>query len=351
MISSHPIDGRRDRRASLRARSMPDQQPPSNDEPTLAVAGVVQTLPLAAGQSEVHVGSAAGWRRPLGIHGWERELSFVAREGMTAALARLLRATLAAEQVAPKRFPWVARAIETSPLLAIASALTNDVRSQGIRVHTVGFDRVSSGFFYFAEGGGREPVRAQGNLIEMLSPSLTAKATNAEITALMEDAIDRLLVLLSNGEVSELRVELADALPRLSRDGTGLVGTDLDGFENQARTLFEGSARWEGGARRLVEELASAERSESPSAAVALFGQARRVTVPALDIVLGGRVLQLPPRPRWVVSGPPREQPQPAPSAESLPMGRPKPHDALAAKPLPQTTPNPSATSPSPPAD
>src|ERR1035438_8704264 len=77
----------------------------------------------ATAANGIWVGPAAGWRAPRGIHQWERELSFVPRASMTAALASALRATLPAEQIAPKRFPMAAKAVEASPLLGISSNL------------------------------------------------------------------------------------------------------------------------------------------------------------------------------------------------------------------------------------
>ena len=166
----------------------------------------------------------------------------MAREDMTADLARSLHATLPHEQIARARFPMAFKAVEVSPLLPIAGNLVESARKQGACVHTVGVDRVSGDFFYFVEGGSRAPVSVQGNLVEMLAPSLTASSTNAEIEALLEGLIDRMLTSLSGGVVTELGVALADALPRLSRDGTGLEGTDIEAFETQARALADRSA-------------------------------------------------------------------------------------------------------------
>ena len=54
---------------------------------------------------------------------------------------------------------------------------------------------------------------------------------------------------LSGVRVSELAVELADALPRLSRDGTGLEGTDLEAFEARSSAFAaRGGALGDGGA-------------------------------------------------------------------------------------------------------
>ncbi|HXX69252.1 MAG TPA: hypothetical protein VEK07_18855, partial [Polyangiaceae bacterium] len=159
----------------------------------LSIAGVLQVSPLASGKSVVRVGPSAGWLTPAGISSWESELSFIARPEMTAALARAVRGTLPGEQIAAKRYPLASYAVETVPFLAVSANIAADVRKQGVRVHTVGVDRVSAGFYYFAEGGSGAPVQVQGNLVEMLAPSLAASSTNADIAALLKDLIDRLL--------------------------------------------------------------------------------------------------------------------------------------------------------------
>jgi hypothetical protein len=284
---------------------MPDETEPSS---TLSVAGVVQVTPLPSGRSAIRLGPSVGWFEPKGISRWENELSVVAQADLTTALARALRATLPVEQIAPRRFPMAAKAVEVAPLLPIATNLVANARAQGARVHTVGIDRVTAGFYYFAEGGSNDPVHVQGNLVDMLGPSLSASDTNAQISALLEDLIGRLLLDLSGGIVSELHVELANALPRLSRDGTGLAGTDLESFDSQARALAEGSTRWAASVPTIVQALSAAERAGRKSARIPLFGEAERDTSPSLDVTVGGKVRQLPGYARWLVTGAPRDE-------------------------------------------
>jgi hypothetical protein len=291
---------------------MPDE--PNNivtDASTLAVGGVLcvsrATAGARTGACVVLVGPAAGWMSPVGIAAWERELSFIARADMTPELAKALHATLPHEQIARARFPLTFRAAQASPLLGLAGNLVEDARARGVRVHTVGVDRVSGDFFYFAGGGAGEPVNAQGNLVDMLTPSLTESTTNAEIEALLAGLIDRLLAVLSGGVVSELEVELADALPRLSRDGTGLVGTDLDAFEARARLLADRASGTVGdvtlAAARVAEAITAAGAAGQSSARVALFGDARRELIAPLQVRIGGKAVLLPARSRWVVTG------------------------------------------------
>jgi hypothetical protein len=288
---------------------MPDERDVSkNDEKTLAVPGILLVSPADSGKGRIRVGPAAGWMAPKGITAWEREISFVPRAGLTPAVAAVLRATLPDEQVAPKRFPTVKKAVERSPLLALAGNLAQDARAQGLRVHTVGVDRVSGDFFYFEEGGPNEPLRVQGNLVEMLAPSLDGASTNADIAALLDGLLDRLLLSLSGGLVSELAVELVDALPRLSRDGSGLVGTDLEAFEAHASALASRSARWEASARRIPEALEAAAKKGLRTATVPLYGEAHQEVRPPLETLVGGKPLQLPAQTWWTVTGAPREE-------------------------------------------
>jgi hypothetical protein len=252
---------------------------------------------------------------PVGIARWENELSCVRREEMTSELARALRATLPHEQIAAKRFPMASRAVEVCPLLGIASNLAESVRTEGVRVHTVGVDRVSADFYYFAEGGQGEPVHLQGNLVEMLAPMLNPSSGEPEINALLKGLIDRILYALSSGAVGEADLELADAMPRLSRDGSGLVGTNLHAFEARARALESRSARHLASARRLVEALSAAERMGQNRVEVPLYGEARQEASEPVELWIGAMCLRLRAHSTWTVAGTPREQPQGAPKA------------------------------------
>jgi len=282
----------------------------TREDAVVAVPGILCVSPSQVGQAGrkvVHLGPSAGWMIPRGLMLWEQEVSFVDRTDMTPQLAKTLHATLPHEQIAAKRFSRVASAVEASPLLAISSNLVDAARKEGVRVHTVGVDRVSADFYYFAEGGSGESLRAQGNLVEMLADRVSAGTTNAEIEALQVSLINRLLSSFSNGVVSELQVELAGALPRLSRDGTGLLGTDLEAFEAQAQALVRGSARFEVAARQLAEALTSATRKGQSHARVPLYGDAQRETMAPLEVQVMGKPLQLPECFVWTVTGVPRE--------------------------------------------
>jgi hypothetical protein len=288
--------------------------------------------------SVVHLGPAAGWMVPRGIARWERELSFVRRVDMTARLGGALHATLPHEQIPPKKLPLSYKATEGSPFLPLQRKLVADAVKEGVRVFTVGVDRVSAGFFVFVEGGGtREPVRVQGNLVEMLAPTLTRTGTT-DLSPLQDGLIDRLLAMFTNGVVSELDVELANALPRMARDGTGLDGTYLEVFEVQARALASRSARWAVPARNLVQILTLATRRREDTVEVPLFGEARREVLPPLEVQIAGKTVVLPELGRWTVKGPPNEELmgiKPAVS-QRVPRPTPSPSPALTAKVAPK---------------
>jgi hypothetical protein len=292
------------------------------EEQTLIVPGVLCVSPTASGANKkrIRIGPSAGWHLPRGIMKWEREISFVRRSDATADFLSALRGTLPHEQIAPKKYAMAARAAMASPLIPLSTGLVADARGQGVRVYTVGVDRVSAGFYYFAEGGAAEPVRWQGNLVEMLAPGLKANATNAEIEALLEGLIERLLFTFSDGSFSELDVELADALPRLSRDGTGLQGTDLDAFDASARRLALQSAPWEGPARKIAEAVAATGSASGDTLRVPLYGQARRDVRAALDVHFGAKTLRLADQPLWFVTGQPKEEEAPAPTPAPKPV-------------------------------
>jgi hypothetical protein len=251
------------------AMSASSNMTPSDDE-TLAVPGVVCVTPTASGRKIVYSGASAGWMVPRGIMGWAHEIACIGRAD-ASILVSTLKATQPHEQIAPKKFPMAKRAADVSPLLALSTNLAGEARDRGVRVHTIGVDRVSAGFYYFGEGGTAAAVRAQGNLIDMLAPSLVPSSTNAEIQALLDSLIDRLLRELSGGIVTEADVELANALPRFSKDGTGLEETDIEAFDKNARLLSLESAHLDTGARELVAALAEATRRGQGAANVALY--------------------------------------------------------------------------------
>jgi hypothetical protein len=286
-------------------------------EATLTIPGLIFVGAEGAGKDAavVHLGAAVGWTIPRGVHTWSRELSVVLKEALTPELRRELGVALPEEQGDPELVPRARRAAQACKVVAVERPLSDQLPAKGVRVHTVGFDRVSNGFFYFATGGG-EPKRVQGELIEIIAPSLGA-GSREDLEAGLDGLIDRLLAQLSDGTLSEAQLELAEALPPLGPK-SAQAGDKLQTLEGWLILSSTRSAKFEADAKRLAETLRSAARRETDVVEVPLFGQARRVMQPDLEVeVIEGEAgkrsrLTLPARTRWFVSGGPSASMQPA---------------------------------------
>ena len=66
-----------------------------------------------------------------------------------------------------------------------------------VRVHTIGVDRVTSSFYYLAEGGGEDQIRIEGDLVQSVGAMLGERADNAAIERVLDGLPDRLLRALS----------------------------------------------------------------------------------------------------------------------------------------------------------
>jgi hypothetical protein len=284
---------------------------------TLTIPGLIFVGAEGAGKDAavVHLGAAVGWTIPRGVHTWSRELSVVLKEALTPELRRELGVVLPEEQGDPELVPRARRAAQACKVVAVERPLSDQLPAKGVRVHTVGFDRVSNGFFYFAAGGG-ESKRVQGELIEIISPSLGA-GSREDLEAGLDGLIDRLLAQLSDGTLSEAQLELAEALPPLGPK-SAQAGDKLQTLEGWLILSSTRSAKFEADAKRLAETLRGAARRETDVVEVPLFGQARRVMQPDLEVeVIEGEAgkrsrLTLPARSRWFVSGGPSASMQPA---------------------------------------
>ncbi|MBI2396058.1 MAG: hypothetical protein HYV09_41225 [Deltaproteobacteria bacterium] len=269
---------------------------------SLAIPGVVHVGHAESPEGAVvATGPAAGWITPKGITEWSQELSVIVRSDLSEALREELGLTLPENRIAKSRHPLAHRAAETLLIVAVTSDVVPKLVERGVRVHTVGYDRVTGGFVYFGEGGSDKPINIHGDLLEMIAPALEGGSSNEDIQRHLDGFIDRLLRHASNGALDELSVELANALPRLSTDARGLQGVDLDAFEAEATSNAEASKKHEEGARRLAAALSQANGASTVD--VPLFGQARRKTRPAMEILVGGEPVTLPAQATWVVQG------------------------------------------------
>jgi hypothetical protein len=284
---------------------------------SLAVPGILYVGPSGDHELAVlHVGPAAGWVALKELRTWSREISVVAKTDVTETLRKELSLKLPETQAAEEKLASAERAAQASVLVAVDSSLVDDLAKK-VRVHTVGSDRITGGFYYFAKGGSGAAVRAQGNLIEMVAPAL-ASADNAAVEATLDGLIGRLVTELSEGLLSEARLELAAALPALGEpasEATARLQT-LEGFlvVNGAR-----ATRYDERARAVVEAVGQATRQGKNNVEIPLFGAARRVVQPEIEVEFADgdageqRKLTLPEASRWLVAGLPSEtMPPPA---------------------------------------
>ncbi len=290
-----------------------------------------------------HTGPAAGWMSPKGILQWSTEVSVVPREAMTEDVRRETKAVMPEEQIPPAKYPLTLEAAKRSPLVAVSSRLTSKLVEQNVRVHTIGVDRMTSSFFYIAEGGGEEPITVSGDLVQAVAEMLGERADNAAIERVLDSLVDRLLRSLSKDRITELGVELAAALPRAASDGSGAQGVDLDSFEKDLAVLVGASEKYAAPLQEIADKIGS---TPDRKVDVPLYGDARKVPQGPFDLTVGDRKMSLGTYERWVLTGPFAEpsaaQPAPAPAPAPAPVAKPAPSPKPAeAKPAPSPKPKP----------
>ena len=267
--------------------------------PPLVLPGVLFVGEDERARIVAHTGPAAGWHVPRGILGWSTEVSVVGRDALTEEIRRSTKMVMPEEQIPPAKNPLTAQAAQKSPLVAVSSKLVAKLVESGVRVHTIGVDRVTSSFYYLAEGGGEEQIRIEGDLVQSVGSMLGERADNAAIERVLDGLPDRLLRALSKGRVSELTVELAAALPRAAADGSGTAETDLDAFEKELSQLVSSGEQYAKVAQDIATKLAETNerRIEVP-----LFGEARKVSQGPFDLSVGEGRVSLPTYERWVMN-------------------------------------------------
>jgi hypothetical protein len=274
--------------------------------PPLVLPGVLFVGEDDRARIVAHTGPAAGWHVPRGILGWSTEVSVVGRDALTEEIRRATKLVMPEEQIPPARMPLTAQAAQKSPLVAVSSRLAPKLVESGVRVHTVGVDRVTSSFYYLAEGGGEDQIRIEGDLVQSVGTMLGERADNAAIERVLDGLPDRLLRALSKDRVSELTMELAALLPRAAADGSGMGEIDLEAFEKALSALIASGEKYAKVAQEIATKLAETNerRVEVP-----LFGEARKISQGPFDITVGERRVALPTYERWVMTS--------APSAEA----------------------------------
>src|SRR5262245_12709598 len=135
----------------------------------LSVPGIVHVGPPdPERRALVQLGPAAGWLAPQGIRSWSREVSVAFKGDVAQALRTELGVVLPEEQVDASKAPRAQKAAQSCTLVAVEGDLADKLVAKGVRVHTVGYDRITGGFYYIARGGAGTPVSAQSDLIEMI---------------------------------------------------------------------------------------------------------------------------------------------------------------------------------------
>ncbi len=274
-----------------------------------------------------HTGPAAGWHVPRGILGWSHEVSVVLRESLTDEIKKTTKLVMPEEQIPPARMPLTAQAAQKSPLVAVSSKLAPKLVELGVRVHTIGVDRVTSSFYYLAEGGGEDQVRIEGDLVQAVGTMLGERADNAAIERVLDGLPDRLLRSLSKDRVSELTVELAAALPRAAADGSGTTDIDLDQFEKDLGKLIGDAEKLQGPAREIANKIAETNDRRLD---VPIYGDARKVSQGPFDITVGDRRVSLGTYERWIMSGTAEASPKSVPGASRAGLAPSAEDDMLA---------------------
>jgi hypothetical protein len=318
--------------------------------PSLALPGVLFVGEDERARLVAHLGPAAGWMLPKGISGWSTEVSVVARDALSEQVRRDAKIVMPEEQIPPAKMPLTHQAALKTPLVAVSSRLTRKLVEAGIRVHTVGADRVTSSFYYIAEGGDEPPVRVEGDLVAAVGAMLGDRADNAAIERVLDGLVDRLLRSLSKDRVSEVSLELAAALPRAAADGTGTQDVDLESFEKELSALVAGSEKY----TTFLQEIANRIGGTNDRRVdIPLFGDARKISQGPFELTVGDQAVSLVTHERWLATGPLTEPVKaaaaPAPTAQKSPAPAPTAQKSPPPAPAAQKSPAPAPTAQKPP--
>jgi len=274
---------------------------------SLAIPGVLYVGPSSAEEPQaLQVGPATGWVALKGLRTWSREISLAAKSDLTDAICAKLGVKLPDKHPETAKLQNARRAAGAAALVEVDPSLVDKLAAEGVRVHTVGFDRTTAGFFYFAKGGRGEPVRVQGNLVEMVAEAMPS-ADNEALEAGQDGLIGRILTELSEGLLNEPQIELAAALPSLGEpdaDATAKLQT-LEGFLVLSQTR---ASKYEERARAALDAVGQATRQGKDTVNVSLFGDVRRAAQSEIEIGYAdgeagtSRKLTVPERSRWFVT-------------------------------------------------
>jgi hypothetical protein len=315
--------------------------------PSLALPGVLFVGEDERARLVAHLGPAAGWMIPKGVLGWSHEVSVVARDALSEQVRRDAKIVMPDEQIPPAKMPLTHQAALKSPLVSVSGKLTQKLVDAGIRVHTVGADRVTSSFYYIAEGGGEDTIRVEGDLVAAVGAMLGDRADNAAIERVLDGLVDRLLRSLSKDRVAELSLELAAALPRAAADGTGTQDIDLESFEKELSELMGSSDKYTPFLREIATKI---EGTNERRVDIPLYGDARKVSQGPFELLVGEKKVGLVTHERWLATGPLAEPsvaatPAPAPASQKAEPAPAPPQPKPESRPEPKpATPRPAPT-------
>ncbi len=302
----------------------------------LTVGGVVFVgRPDTKRRSALHVGRHVGWFPAPGIRTWTKEVSVVKKSAITPQLQKELGVTLPEEAARARGLADTVKAAESCSLVAVTTELAPTLIAKGLRVYSIGCDRITGGIYFFADGGSEGPMRLQGDLISMVAPNLPDGATNNEIEDVVESVIDRLVSQLSAGLLNELEVELAEALPKLGEENPLETLQTFEGYMLLGKSRSEKYAA-QGAA--IAKALETARKGGHASAKIELFEEAFSETQAPLALSMNAagadNVIKLPARTRWITTHelapsirPPAVAPAAAPAVAAAPVA-----DAVAAE-------------------
>ncbi len=269
-------------------------------------------VPDKSGESIVHAGPSVGWVVPRGLRTWSREITVVSRVELSESVRAELKLGLPEELPAVTTLPHARRAAAASSLLAVEPALVEPLLAKGVRLHTIGFDRVTADLFYFAKGGKGPSVNVQGNLFEMIAPALSLSPEEGTLEECLDGLIDRILAELSGGTLTEESVELAAAL---SAVGEGIQSSTekMQALEGYLVLAESRASEHEAHAREVAKAIEDATRRGRVVVGVPRIGVLHRRVQAALEIQYDDgesgerRRLTLPERSRWSTGLDPEE--------------------------------------------
>ncbi len=258
------------------------------------------------GRHAVYLGAAAGWLACDGVLAWSHEATVCLRSDLTGPVLAKIEGVLPEDQIDAGEHPLAARAAAGAAVLAVTPGVFERLAAEGVRLHTVGFDRVSGGFYYLAKGGAAPEQKVQGDLFAAVRHALAGSEAADDLERCLDGLVDRLLSQLSSGALSERAVELAATLPPVRTKLEPRV--DAAELEQKLRAQAQVSAAVAVDGKAAAAALSTAAERGQTTVRIAPWGRFERVSQPTLAVELNegdegkGRFFVLPERARWLLA-------------------------------------------------